>query len=70
VSDCSREWAAGDGCAGCWSRIFGHLVSVSPGSILPQPEFCQDAAYIAFVLDERLKIIHELRESFGGKGAG
>ena len=49
MSDCDRDLD----CRGCWAAIFNHLMT-QPGPILPRREFCQDAAYVAWVLDERL----------------
>lgn len=57
MTDCPRDWREGDGCAGCWAHIF-HRLTVAPSApILPRPEFCQDAAFVAYVLDYRLATI-------------
>jgi hypothetical protein len=44
----------GGTCKGCWASIFDRLVNAPTDPILPRPEFCQDAAFIAFMLDQRL----------------
>jgi hypothetical protein len=41
-------------CRGCWFAIFHHLILEPAGKILPRPDFCQDAAFIAYALDSRL----------------
>jgi hypothetical protein len=41
-------------CKGCWAAIFQHLIEHPTDPILPRPEFCQDAAFIAYTLDSRL----------------
>lgn len=57
MSDCGRPWGMDviDGtCKGCWAAIFQHLITKPTEKILPRPEFCQDAAFIAYTLDSRL----------------
>jgi len=66
---CQSSWAKTEFCNGCWNTIFSHLLIEPNKVILPQPDFCQDAAYIAFVLDERLKMI-SLDYGRGNKQAG
>jgi hypothetical protein len=46
VSDCGRD---------CWAAIFSHLMYKPSEPLLPRPEFCQDAAFIAATLDIRLR---------------
>lgn len=38
----------------CWGQILSHLLLHPTTRILPRPEFCQDAAAVAFILDNRL----------------
>ncbi len=46
------------GCA-CWGQILSHVL-LHPGTpILPRPEFCQDAAAVAWKLDDRLATIRK-----------
>ena len=54
MSDCGRSWDKGQGCDGCWTAIFQHLITEPTAKILPRPEFCQDAAFVAYTLDSRL----------------
>jgi hypothetical protein len=57
MSDCGRPWGMDvvhGTCKGCWFAILHHLIMDPTGKILPKPEFCQDAAFIAFILDSRL----------------
>lgn len=53
MADCKRDWSEGEGCAGCWASIATHLMLTPNDRILPKPNFCQDAAFVAFVLDGR-----------------
>jgi hypothetical protein len=46
------------GCA-CWGQILSHLLLHPSTPILPRPEFCQDAAAVAFILDRRLESIRK-----------
>jgi hypothetical protein len=41
-------------CKGCWAAILHQLITEPAGPILPRPDFCQDAAFIAYTLDSRL----------------
>ena len=57
MTNCTRNWGKAqlrDHCAGCWAAIFTCLVMKPDMLIMPQPEFCQDAAFVAATLDTRL----------------
>ena len=56
MSDCGREWDKDDTCNGCWAVIFQKTMQ-GENPILPQPDFCQDAAWVAWVLDERYRLL-------------
>lgn len=43
----------------CWGQILSHLLAHPGTPILPRPEFCQDAAAVAFILDQRRETIRK-----------
>lgn len=51
MADCKRDWSEGEGCAGCWAEIVLHLILHPGDPILPKPNFCQDAGFVAFKID-------------------
>ena len=57
MTSCHRPWGMDvidATCKGCWADILQHLIMNPDEKILPRPNFCQDAAFIAFTLDSRL----------------
>ena len=49
------NWNTPEGdCYGCWGSILHHLMTFPGEPILPRPDYCQDAAFVAYVLDQRL----------------
>lgn len=69
MSDCGRDWGKQQGCDGCWTAIFEHLIAKPAEPILPRPEFCQDAAYVAYILDSRMAS-REALDAIGKKITG
>jgi len=63
--DCLRAGVKDGSCNNCVQRIVWSLMRKD--FVLPDPDLCQDAAYIAWVLDERLKVCRAAGERIRGE---